>query len=90
MKIGMLWFDNDPKADLKIKIERAASYYSKKYGQSPNLCFIHPSMASNGNGNGHGNGNGKSEPGTASIEIRTNRSVLPNHFWIGIAESQPG
>jgi hypothetical protein len=103
MKIGMLWFDNDPKADLKVKIERAASYYSKKYGQAPNLCFIHPSMvqvanangangngngATNGNGNGNGaaNGNGNGKPG--NIEIRTNRSVLPNHFWIGIADSQ--
>jgi hypothetical protein len=112
MKIGMLWFDNDPKADLKIKIERAASYYSKKYGQSPNLCFIHPSMGSgekpnsapegfnptqsegtpepNGHGNGNGNGHGKAQAGPANIEIRTNRSVLPNHFWIGISENQPG
>lgn len=90
MKIGMLWFDNDPKADLKVKIERAASYYSKKYGRSPNLCFIHPSMAVNGNGNHHGNGNGRLEAGAAGIEVRTNRSVLPNHFWIGISESPPG
>ncbi len=80
MKIGMLWFDNDPKSDLKVKIERAMSYYSKKYGQDPNLCYVHPSMVANGNG--HTNGNG--------IEIRPNRSVLPNHFWIGMADSQAG
>jgi len=84
MKIGMLWFDNDPKADLKVKIERAAVYYSKKYGQPPNLCFVHPSMTPAGSGNGNGNG----KPG--NIEIRANRSVLPNHFWIGIAETQSG
>jgi hypothetical protein len=109
MKIGMLWFDNDPKAELKVKIERAASYYSKKYGQAPNLCFIHPSMilsveqhdgivpsgegahAANSNGNGNGNGNGaahgKGNGKHGSIEIRTNRSVLPNHFWIGLSEA---
>ncbi len=88
MKIGMLWFDNDPKADLKVKIERAASYYSKKYGQVPNLCFIHPSMKPPANGNG--NGKPQAERFSANIEIRTNRSVLPNHFWIGIAETQSG
>jgi hypothetical protein len=76
MKIGMLWFDNDPKSDLKVKIERAMSYYSKKYGHNPTLCYVHPSMVANGNG--HSNG----------IEIRANRSVLPNHFWIGISETQ--
>lgn len=72
MNIGMLWFDNDPKANLKIKIERAASYYQTKYGQSPNVCFVHPSMIQ------------ANPEKPAAIEVRTNRSVLPNHFWIGI------
>ncbi len=72
MNIGMLWFDNDPKSDLKAKIERAATYYQTKYGQSPNLCFVHPSMISSEVG--------KNSP----VEVRPNRSVLPNHFWIGI------
>lgn len=82
MKIGMLWFDNDPKADLAVKIGRAAAYYSKKYGQAPNLCFVHPSVeppARNGK-------NGSQNTGFANIEIRTHRSVRPNHFWIGIAD----
>ena len=38
MDIGMLWYDNDPKADLASKITRAAEYYHKKYGQLPDLC----------------------------------------------------
>jgi hypothetical protein len=90
MDIGMLWFDNDPKSGLTIKIERAADYYRTKYGRSPNLCFVHPSMV-------------KVEvasPETAiqvpeskdetsalksgGVEVRTSRSVLPNHFWIGV------
>ncbi len=29
MNIGMLWFDNDPKADLEAKITGAAGYYEK-------------------------------------------------------------
>lgn len=75
MKIGMLWFDNDPKADLPTKIGRATSYYAKKYGTQPNLCFVHPSQ-----GNGTVSIDG--------IEIRTNRSILPNHFWVGMAEQK--
>ena len=72
MKIGMLWFDNDPSADLKAKIERAATYYHRKYGQAPNFCFVHPSMIS-------------SEASTVKeIEVRTSRSVMPNHIWIGV------
>lgn len=72
MNVGMLWFDNDPKTDLAVKIARAADYYCKKYGQSPNLCFVHPNML----GGLPWQGNG--------IEVRTTRSVLPNHFWLGV------
>jgi hypothetical protein len=75
MNIGMLWFDNDPKADLSAKIVRAASYYKTKYGQNPNLCFVHPTMLSNI----------PKKPET--IEVRTSRSVMPNHFWLGVAQS---
>jgi hypothetical protein len=77
MNIGMLWFDNDPKTELNLKIDRAASYYRSKYGQTPNLCFVHPSMVKDGNGR------------LTEIEVRTNRSVLPNHFWIGV-KTKPG
>jgi hypothetical protein len=69
MNIGMLWFDNDPKADLQVKVERAASYYRTKYGRRPNLCFVHPSMVQEG------------APRPHDIEVRTNKSVRPHHFW---------
>lgn len=72
MNIGMLWFDNDPKADLLNKIQRAADYYLKKYGQAPDLCFIHPSML------------GERAKPAGRIEVRLNPAILPDHFWIGI------
>ncbi len=74
MKIGLLWYDADPKADLKAKIERAATYYAKKYGQVPNLCFVHPTMLPNG------------DPPAGLIAIRTHRFVRPNQFWIGVSQ----
>ena len=81
MNVGMLWFDNDPKTELALKIERAAGYYRQKYGRSPTLCLVHPSMI------------GKSATPapeteaplkTAGVEVRSSRSVLPNHFWLGV------
>jgi hypothetical protein len=79
MNIGMLWYDNDPKAAIAAKIEKAAAYYRTKYGKDPNLCFIHPSMlvkeAPAIPDKGRSNG---------TIEVRTSPSVLPNHFWMGV------
>jgi hypothetical protein len=79
MNIGMLWFDNDPKAEIATKIERAAAYYHNKYGTAPNLCFVHPSMVHNGSLKAQDD---KMKSG--NVEVRTTRSVLPNHFWIGV------
>jgi len=75
MNIGMLWFDNDPKTDFSLKIERAASYYREKYGKKPNVCFVHPSMLQ---------ASSTDKKTRDDIEVRTTKSVLPNHFWIGI------
>ncbi len=90
MNIGMLWFDNDPKVNLDTKIERAALYYAHKYGKNPTLCFVHPSMLSNNGSKSAAQGAAPGAPDqvrnlvTGKIEVRSNRSVLPNHFWLGL------
>jgi len=95
MNIGMLWFDNDPKSNIDFKIERAAAYYRTKYGRAPTLCFVHPSMLKNGkiknaatDGATHYDPSPEKSFAACGIEIRSNQSVLPNHFWIGV-NSQP-
>jgi hypothetical protein len=85
MKIGMLWFDNDPQEDIPAKILRAATYYRKKYGKNPTLCFVHPSMLRSSPAVKEGEGE-EDEPGlvAAGVEVRANQTILPNHFWIGL------
>lgn len=80
MNIGMLWFDNDPKVMLAVKVVRAADYYRKKYGQTPTLCFVHPSTMSGTTPDAETAASLKN----AGIEIRSTRTILPNHFWIGV------
>jgi len=79
MKIGMLWFDNDPKIELTLKIERAAAYYRQKYGATPTTCIVHPSMLSEDTPI-----QGAPATKNGKLTIRTSRSVMPNHFWIGV------
>jgi len=87
MNVGMLWFDNDPKAALELKVQRAAAYYRDKYGEKPTLCFVNPCMVSNGKD--HTSDTHKNEGYSSNgIEIRTSVSMLPNHFWMGIATIQ--
>jgi hypothetical protein len=96
MDIGMLWFDNDNQTDLPRKIENAADYYLNKYGIRPNVCFINPCMTPQ-DMNPQAGQPDKINPQdqkrrtiftTGNIEVRTSKSILPNHMWIGINGSK--
>jgi hypothetical protein len=71
MDIGMLWFD-DSQLTISEKISRAVEFYDEKYGRTPTLCLVHPETVNGG------------EEIVAGVEIRQARSVMPDHFWIGI------
>ena len=76
MNIGMLWFDNDVKAGLETRIQRAVEYYSNKYGQAPTLCMVNPGALL-----------GENTTHCCGLELRPSRSVLPNHFWVGVNQA---
>jgi len=97
MNVGMLWFDNDPRTGLEGKVARAADYYRTKYGRKPTLCFVPPSMLARSQaGPAAVKDAAGAQPDEAShlgadgVEIRSNRSVMPNHFWIGINAQAEG
>ncbi len=76
MLTGMLWFDNDPGSTLLIKVKKAADFYRQKYGRSPDLCLVHPSMLEKN----------QQLADFGKLIIRPYRPVLPGHLWIGIEE----
>jgi len=76
MDIGMLWFDDNPSVNIAEKVTKAASYYASKYGRKPNICFVHPGTLTKG-----------IKDNVGGIEIKASRTVLRNHFWLGIQQS---
>ncbi len=76
MDIGMLWYDDDAKRQLDEKVARAAEYYRAKYGVAPTECYVHPGMLT------------ESQPAVAAgVRLRPNRTVIKNHFWLGVGET---
>ena len=81
----MLWFDNDKKASIPSKVEKAARYYHQKYGVNPDLCYVHPKTVK---GEKAGKKRSQKMAGQDSLQIGKilvlkNEKVLPDHFWIG-------
>ena len=75
MNIGMLWFDSTQEP-LEKKVEKAAEYYTKKYGKRPTVCFV-PKLG------GHGT---LPEAVAGGIQIKASREILPKHLWLGVEE----
>jgi hypothetical protein len=76
MHTGMLWFDSQKDKPFAQKLQGAVDYYAKKYGRTPDLCLVHPSMLV---GNTHLsliNG----------LEVRPYRPVVPGDIWVGISD----
>ncbi len=78
MHTGMLWFDNDPRTTLSVKIQKAMAYYSKKFGRVPELCLVHPSMLEMG----------QKQLMLGKVTIRAYRPVMPGHLWIGVEDQK--
>ena len=80
MKTGLLWFDDDPRKQLEKKVQRAATHYERKYGRTPNLCYVHSGVL--------GDDGKKSVRKAGGVEIRTGRLVLLNHFWLSVDDEK--
>lgn len=70
MKIGMMWFDNS-KDQFSVKVQRAIEYFATKYNMRPTAVMVHPNTAITE---------------IPKVAIRTSRSIMPNHFWVGLEE----
>jgi hypothetical protein len=69
-EVGLLWFDDNPKVPLSVKIESAAQRYRERFGRSPEVCYVHPQTLAGAEGL------------PAHLRVVERTTVQPNHFWI--------
>jgi len=74
MKMGLLWFDDDPKRSLAEKISEAAARYREKFGVEPDTCYVNPLSLPEG------------EVGRTRVRVIPAATILPHHLWVGVAE----
>jgi len=76
MRVGWLWFDNDPGRSVEEKVRRAAERYREKFGRAPDTCYVHPQAI------------GEKELQCGPVRVVAARHVLLHHFWLGILARQ--
>jgi hypothetical protein len=94
MKVGLLWFDDDPGRDLAEKVGRAARRYRQKFGVPADVCYVHPSTL--GDDASLRQGSVQATKFSASgrmkkvdgVRVSSKPSVLRHHFWIGQEEKR--
>jgi hypothetical protein len=72
MRVGWLWFDNDPGRTVEEKVRRAATRYQARFGQAPNTCYVHPQAIAG------------EEQQCGAVRVVAARHVLLHHFWLGV------
>ena len=68
VKLGWMWFDNDPKTSLDDKLRQASERYRQKFGQKPRLCYVNGSALAD------------PQPDHGSLQMRGAGNVLPGYF----------
>jgi hypothetical protein len=77
VEVGLLWYD-DSQSDFAAKVLEAAQRYEEKFGSPPNRCYVNPACFPE-----HG------VPANG-IKVVASPTVLPNHFWVGVAKNGSG
>lgn len=80
MRVGLLWFDDDPKKEVSLKVKEAAERFFEKFGRRLNLCYVSPATLllpqdaeCIGTKGVHLDG----------LHLLPSPHVLPDHFWVG-------
>src|SRR6266480_1705700 len=71
MKLGLLWYDADPRLTPKARLADAAGRYVERFGKPVNCCHVNPAELFD----------------EAGILIVADPSVRRNHIWVGRDES---
>ncbi|MBC8249441.1 MAG: hypothetical protein H8E90_07160 [Anaerolineales bacterium] len=79
MKVGLLWFDDDPQRAIEEKVQRAAKRYREKFGRAANTCYVNPVSL-------RGDGLSENEFRCGRVRVIATPKVLPHHFWLGVAD----
>ena len=75
LKEGLLWHDAGD-GDLVSKVTAAAQRYQEKFGVKPDTCHVHPGLLPE---------QAATPTRVGDIKVLGNPSILPNHFWVGVA-----
>jgi len=92
MEIGMLWYDDDAKQPLDAKVASAVEYYKNKYGAAPTVCYVHPNMlpAERASSTESALSVAEAFRVSAGVQLRPMRTVMINHFWLGVGDNTTG
>ena len=75
IKEGLLWHDSGSE-DLAWKLARAVRRYRARFGNKPNVCYVHPALLPNG------------DRKVAGVLVRPSSRVLRHHFWLGLEQTE--
>lgn len=69
MDKGLLWHDTRP---VEEAVTLAATRYAQKFGQTANVCYVHPAALQDG------------AVMVGTVHVAPSPRIIEKHFWIGV------
>lgn len=63
----LVWYDPDPGRTVAEKIQAALDAYRRRFSAAPDLVLVNAADAAD----------------LVGVEVRSERTVQPHHFWVG-------
>jgi hypothetical protein len=83
MQTGLLWFDDTPNRDLRVKVEDAARRYWEKFGIAADTCYVNDAMLE-----GSEVRVAPQVPQNAPLRVVAASNILLHHFWVGVEDQR--
>lgn len=94
---GLLWFDDDPRRSLQLKVADAIARYSERTGWQPTICETYPAQAEAfqvevaraATAQRRAKASAAPTPALpAKLRVLPSASLRPNYFLVGIAAGE--
>jgi hypothetical protein len=67
----LVWYDPDTQRPVSEKIQDASTAYTRRFSTTPNLVLVNVADLIE----------------LAEIEVRSERTIQPHHFWVGRSDA---
>ena len=88
MASGLLWYDDDIRRPLALKVAEAAQRYRERVGYEPTTCQLNPALIPAPTSAAPRRSRKGADLPTIALRLEANEHLRPHYFYVGVLEGE--